>query len=57
MTTEIVIELDKKSTKNEIIFDIHGIFEKGLDQSCYVKTKINDILDIYVLNECVDLND
>ena len=33
MTTEIVIELDKKSTKNEIIFDIHGNFEKGLDKS------------------------
>ncbi len=38
-------------------WDDDKIFEKGLDQSCYVKTKINDILDIYVLNECVDLND
>ena len=31
------------------------IFEKGLNKNCYKKTKINNILDIYLLQECDDL--
>jgi len=31
------------------------IFEKGLNKNCYKKTKLNDILDIYLLLECDDL--
>ena len=31
------------------------IFEKGLNKNCYKKTKLNDILDIYLLVECDDL--
>ena len=31
------------------------IFEKGLNENCYKKTKLNDILDAYLLKECDDL--
>ena len=31
------------------------IFEKGLNKNCYKKTKINNILDIYLLQACDDL--
>jgi len=32
------------------------IFEKGLSKSCYKKTKLNEILDVYQLLNCEDLN-
>ena len=30
------------------------IFEKGLSKHCYKKTKINEILDVYLLQQCDD---
>ena len=30
------------------------IFEKGLSKNCYKKTKLNEILDVYHLQECDD---
>ena len=30
------------------------IFEKGLSKNCYKKTKLNEILDVYQLQECDD---
>ena len=31
------------------------IFEKGLNKNCYTKKRLNDILDIYLLQNCDDL--
>ena len=50
-----------KKYEIEIFYVIHPfwgnekIFENGLNENCYKKTKINEILDSYLLQECDDL--
>ena len=50
-----------KKYEIEIFYVIHPfwgnekIFENGLNENCYKKTKINEILDSYLLQKCDDL--
>ena len=36
-------------------WDDDKIFEKGLNENCYKKSKLNEILDIYQLQQCEDI--
>ena len=54
--------IDKlKENKIEIIYIVKPLwsgdkfFEKGLDKNCIKKTKITEILDSYLLQQCVEL--
>ena len=54
--------IDKlKENKIEIVYIVKPLwggdefFEKGLDKNCTKKTKITEILDSYLLQQCVEL--
>ena len=51
-----------KENKIEIVYlikpfwETDKIYEKGLNKDCYNKVKISEILDVYTLKDCNDLN-